>query len=151
MSPIALIPDWSVVLTEFTSNVSFLSLSPFFLICFLIILSVYLGFFSPSLSLCFFLSSLFSFPKIYLVVRRFFFPPFSLLVQYRPQSGQTHTYSLTLFPCLKKIIICRAQKFNLVNAFQCYLRPKRSFIQIRLLRQQYRLKPQLLLKSKYIK
>jgi len=105
MSHIVLIPDWSVVLAE-SSPLLFLfpSLSLFFYM-FLNYPFCLLEFFflclSPLLILSFSLPSSLSslslsflFQKYLWSLVAFFFPSFSLLVQYRPQSGHIHTSSL---------------------------------------------------------
>ncbi len=102
MSPIALIPDWSVVLTEFTSTVSFsFSFAFFFFDMFLNYPFCVLRFFFLSFSVS--LLPIFSlFFSKNISGRSSIFFPFSLLVQYRPQSGHTHTHVLTLFPSILK-------------------------------------------------
>ena len=105
MSHIVLIPDWSVVLAE-SSPLLFLfpSLSLFFLYVSLLSFLFAWVFFSLSLSpshslilssvFPIFPFSLFSFPKISLVARRFFFS-FFLFTSSVSTAKRTHTYKFT--------------------------------------------------------
>ncbi len=106
MSPITLIPDWSVVLTEkFTSTISFSFSFAFFLICFLIILSVCSAFFlllclSPSLPSSYLLSFLFQ-KYLWSFVDFFSFFLFTSSVSTAKRTHR-HTRTHSLFLYLKK-------------------------------------------------